>query len=155
MTGSRTSLCRLIHYSSKKDIYGWKTSKDRITLTISIWILSHNLTFKTTIKSICLVPFSRTFFLKIFCKLLSKYLWKSLFLVKSHALKIFLWTPQDHVILDVKTTFRLQKPHCENFWWKHIKNERCKCFVGNKEQKAMFLVVSRSNLDFGFWGPIS
>ena len=50
-------------------------------------------------------------------------------LVKSHALHIFFWTPLDggvivlwklffdkNLILHVKTTLRLQKPHCENFW---------------------------------------
>ena len=31
-----------------------------------------------------------------------------------------------------------------------VKNEGCKCYLGNKEQKTMFLVVSRSDLQFGF-----
>ena len=57
---------------------------------------------------------------------------------------------EKHLILDVKTTLRLQKPHCGNFWWKHIKNESCKCYLGNKEQKAMFLVVSWSEVHFSF-----
>ena len=60
---------------------------------------------------------------------------------------------QEHLILDVKTTFRLQRPHCENFCWKHIKNESCKYYLGNKEQKAMFLVVSLSYVHFGFDQP--
>ena len=46
-------------------------------------------------------------------------------------------------MLDVKTTFRLQKPHCANFWWKHIKNESCKWYLDNKEQEVVFVVVSR------------
>ena len=60
---------------------------------------------------------------------------------------------EEHLILDVKTTSRLQKPHCENFWWKHIKNESLKFHLGNKEQKAIFLVVSRSDVHFGFEHP--
>ena len=55
-----------------------------------------------------------------------------------------LFFEKKHLILDVKTTFRLQKTHCENVWWKHIKNESCKYYLGNKEQKGMFLVVSWS-----------
>ena len=51
----------------------------------------------------------------------------------------------------VKPIFRrLQNPHCENFWWKHIKSESCNYYLGNKEQKAMFLVVSESDVHFGF-----
>ena len=46
-----------------------------------------------------------------------------------------------HLVLDIQTTFRQQKPHCNNFWWKHIKNESCKSYLGTKEQKAMLLVV--------------
>ena len=52
-------------------------------LTISTWSLNHKPTIQTTIKSSCLVPFSRIFIPKIFCKLLSKYLWQTLFLGKS------------------------------------------------------------------------
>ena len=32
----------------------------------------------------------------------------------------------------------------------NVKNESCKCYLGNKEQKAMFLVVSRSDVHFSF-----
>ena len=46
------------------------------------------------------------------------------------------------LILDVKTTFKQQKSHCVNFRWKHIKKESCKGYLGDKEQKAIFLVVS-------------
>ena len=109
------------------------------------------------------MPFSRIFIRKIFCKSLSKYLWQSLFLAKSHAFRIFFWTPLDgcvcvmkikmHLIFGLKTAFRLQKPHCKNFWWKHIKNEGCKCYLDSKEQKGMFLVVSRSGVHFGFEHP--
>ena len=48
------------------------------------------------------------------------------------------------LIKDVKTAFRLRNPHGVNFWWKHIKNESCKWYLNNKEQKAVFLVVSRT-----------
>ena len=106
--------------------------------------LSHKSTIKTTIKSICPVPFSRIFVRKIFYKLLSKHLWHSLFLVKSHAFNIFLRTPLDGCILFyVKTSSKLQKPYCINFWWKYIKNESCKWYLGSKELNLMFLVVSR------------
>ena len=33
---------------------------------------------------------------------------------------------------------RLQKFHCKNFSWKHIKNEGCNCYLSNKKQKAIF-----------------
>ena len=57
---------------------------------------------------------------------------------------------QEHLILDVKTTFRLKGLIAKT---SHIKNESCKCYLGNKEQKAMFLVVSRSDVHFGFDQP--
>ena len=47
-----------------------------------------------------------------------------------------------HPILDVKTTFQQQKSHCVNFRRKHIKKESCNGYFGDKEQKAMFRVVS-------------
>ena len=50
--------------------------------------------------------------------------------------------------------FRLQKPHCENIWWKHITHISCKNHFGKKEQKAMFLVVSRLDVHFGFECPV-
>ena len=55
-----------------------------------------------------MVPFSTIFVQKVFWKLLSKYLWQSLFLVNSHVL----------------------------------------CYLSNKEQKAMFLVASQSEVHF-------
>ena len=58
-----------------------------------------------------------------------------------------------HLILDIKTTIRLQKPHCKNFGWKYICNESCKSCLGDKEQKAMLLVVSRSDVHFSFDHP--
>ena len=32
---------------------------------------------------------------------------------------------------------------------KHIKNKSCKSYLCNREQKAVFLVVSRSDVQFG------
>ena len=58
---------------------------------------------------------------------------------------------EKHLILDVKTTLRLQKPHCENIWTLKIKV--ISAHLGNKEHKAMFLVVSRSDVQFGFEHP--
>ena len=55
--------------------------------------LSIKPTFKTIIKSIYPVQFSRAFVRKTFCKLLSKHLRQSLLLIKFHALSIFFWTP--------------------------------------------------------------
>ena len=49
-----------------------------------------------------------------------------------------------NLIWDVKTTFRLQRFHCINFCLKHIKNESRKWYLDDKEQKAMFLIVSRT-----------
>ena len=57
---------------------------------------------------------------------------------------------EKHLILDVKTTLRLQKPYWDNFWWRNIKNEGCKCYLGNEDQKGMFLVVSQLDVHFDF-----
>ena len=50
-----------------------------------------------------------------------------------------------NTLLDVKTTFRLQKPHAKTFDGNTLKMKAV-----NKEQKAMFLVVSRSDVHFDF-----
>ena len=130
-------------------MYRWKTSKDGI---ISSWSLSHKSSIKTTIKSICPVPFSR-----VFRKISSKLLLMHKFILSKipcfHYIMNTFWTDafelwklffEAHLIIDAKTTFRIQKPHCVTFWWKHIKNESCKWYLDNKEQKAVFLVVSRT-----------
>ena len=130
MVTSRKCLCRLIITVLKIQT---KICKDRKLVkmesfksTTPIWSLSHKPTIKITIKSICPVPIWRIFVWKIFCKLLSNCLWQSLFLVKSHAFSIFFCTP-----VDVKTTFKLQRSQWKNFWWKHMKNESCKWYLGN------------------------
>ena len=47
---------------------------------------------------------------------------------------------ESHVFLYIQTT-RLQKFHLKSFPWKYIKNENHRSYLGNKEKKAMFLVV--------------
>ena len=56
------------------------------------------------------------------------------------------------LILDVKTTLRLQKSHCEKLF--DIKNKGCKCYLGNFGDKfGSFLVLSRSDVEFGSEHP--
>ena len=52
-----------------------------IAFKIQAEMSKHKSTIKT-IKSICVVSLSRIFFRKLLCKLLSKHLWRSLYLVK-------------------------------------------------------------------------
>ena len=105
------------------------------------------------------VPISRIAVWKFFWKLLSNYLWRSLYIVKFHDFSIFFWTPLEgfvwslirlffemHLILCIQTTSTLQEPHCKIFWWNYNENEGCKSYLGNKEQKWTFLHVSRSNM---------
>ena len=40
---------------------------------------------------------------------------------KAFRLPLTAWTKL--LILDIKTTFRLEKPHCKDVWWKLINNE--------------------------------
>ena len=56
-------------------------------------------------------------------------------------------------------TFK-QHSHCKSliaksFWWNYNKSESCKCYLGMKEQKWMFLVVSQLDVhtDFDFCAP--
>ena len=57
---------------------------------------------------------------------------------------------ETHLILDIETTFSLQKPHCKNFWWNYNKSESCKPYLRNKKQKLLFLVVSLSDVHMDF-----
>ena len=50
--------------------------------------------------------------------------------------------------LDVKTTLTLQKLSLGKLM--DIKNEGCKCYLGNKEQKIMFSIVSIGHAIFFF-----
>ena len=60
---------------------------------------------------------------------------------------------EEHLVLDIKTTIRLQKLHCKNFWLKNVCNERGNSCFDDKEQKARFMVVSRSDLHIDFDHP--
>ena len=86
-------------------------SMESFQSTVSIWCLNHKPTIKTTIRSICLVLFS-IFVWKMFCRLLSKYLWQNLFLVKSYVFSILFWTPIDwgvwimEILVSGKSYFR-------------------------------------------------
>ena len=128
-------------------------------------------TIKATITSICPVAFSKIFVRKILYILLSTHLWRGLFLISIH---IFL-NAFKRMRASMKTVYwqvsylrysnkhsdscmKLQKSHCKNFWWSqvtsHKSNERHKFYLGSKEQRTMFAVVSRSGAHFGFASPI-
>ena len=55
-----------------------------------------------------------------------------------------------HTILDIKVKLTLQKRHDKIFWRMYVINKIFNCYLVNKEQKLMFLVVFWSNVDFGF-----
>ena len=54
-------------------------------------------------------------------------------------------------VLDIKTTLTQQKPHCKNYWWNYNKNESFKPYLGNKEQKWLFLVVFLSDVHINYY----
>ena len=90
LTGFRLCFCRWIQYSSKNSngYISLTATKDRIVIINYIHLkfrsvncLGISQTSKTTIKSICLVLFSRIFVRNIFWQLLSKHPRWSLFLV--------------------------------------------------------------------------
>ena len=62
---------------------------------------------------------------------------------------------ETHLILDIRATFTLKNPNCKNFWWNYNKSESYKPYLGNKEQKLMFLVVCQSDvhIEFDFVSP--
>ena len=70
----------------------------------------------------------------------------------SEVWKLFFET---HLILDIRATFTLKNPNCKNFWWNYNKSESYKPYLGNKEQKLMFLVVCQSDvhIEFDFVSP--
>ena len=54
---------------------------------------------------------------------------------------------ETHLIWDISNNVHtLQNPHCKNIWWNYNKNESFKSYLGNKEQKLLFLVVSQLDL---------
>ena len=58
---------------------------------------------------------------------------------------------ETHLIWDISNNVHtLQNPHCKNIWWNYNKNESFKSYLGNKEQKLLFLVVSQSDMHIDF-----
>ena len=110
---------------------GRQVQMESFKSTMSLWSLSHKPTIKPTIQSISPVPFSRIFLWKIFYDLLSKYLWQSLFLVKSHAFSIFFWATMDECVCIMKIFFEKHRKLLD------IKNKGGKCYLGYKEQKVI------------------
>ena len=53
---------------------------------------------------------------------------------------------ETHFILAIEATFTPQKPYCKNFWWNYNKNENWRSYLGNREQRLLFLVVSQSDI---------
>ena len=54
------------------------------------------------LSKVSVVSLSRIFVRNFFCKLLSKYLWRSLYIVKFYAFSIFFWTPLDGFVWSMK-----------------------------------------------------
>ena len=115
----------------------------------------HNSTIETTINSICPVPFTRTFFRKMLCKLLSKHLWWTLFLVKCHSFSILFRTPLDGCVWSMELIFwdayfyghsnniQTRKALLQKLLLQTNLNKSFKSYLGNKKQKARFAVVFR------------
>ena len=57
------------------------------------------------LSKVSVVSLSRIFIRKFFSKLLSKYLWWSLYIVKFHAFCIFFWTPLDGFVWSMRINF--------------------------------------------------
>lgn len=117
-------------------------------------------------KIICLVPIARVFVRKIFC-MLSKYPWRSLFLVKLHSFSIFVCTTLDwcvwstklffemHLIVDIQKIFSYLSETTKRLIVRAFdeNNEIHKSYLRNKKHKVMFVVVSWSDMHFGFAHP--
>lgn len=114
-------------------------NKDGISLINSVHLkfrsvsyLSISQSLKQILKVSVLVGFLRIFVPKIFCELLSKHLWRSLFLVKLHACGIF-WIHWDGCVWSIKIySYRYSsnipvaettKALLQYFRWKYLKNE--------------------------------
>ena len=147
-------------FSPNTGKFGTEKIRTRALFTQCQWAI------KTTITNICLVALLRIFVRKLFCKLLSTYLWQSLFLVKFHAFSIFFWALLDGWLWRMKIIL------CETSSFRHSKNIQVAAWIyksllnnlsmelyqkwklqllllGNKEHKAMFPVVSQSGPRFG------
>ena len=108
------------------------------------------------------VPISRIAVWKFFCKLLSNYLWRSLYIVKFHDFSIFFWTPLEgfvwslirlffemHLILCIQTTSTLQEPHCKIFWWNY--NEKWRLQVLFRQQRTKMNVSTCFSIKYAHW----
>ena len=114
--------------------------------TIPIWSLNHKLTIRTTIKSIWLMQFWRIFVWKFSANHYQS-IWQSLFLIKSNAFNIFFWTStfrRIHLnyencslrnILFQMLKYSDYKSLIAKTFEGNIKNESCKWYLGNQEQK--------------------
>ena len=139
-------LCRLIHYSSynsnKICKYGRQVKMEALQSAISNGSLNHKPTIKITMESVQYYLFGN--FLQMTIKvsvseseflfsmtssfhyfLLNKIRWLSLSYTSYF---ILFWTIRQKGLIAI--TFDGNK------------NESCKCYLGNKEQRIMFLVVS-------------
>ena len=108
------------------------------------------------------VSFSRIFVRIFFCKLLSKYLWQSLYNVKFHAFSIFFWTTLDRFVWSVRiilwdasyfrhsNNIHTARASLQKLLKELQQNEGCKSYLGNKEQKWTFLNLSWSDMHIGF-----
>ena len=116
----------------------WSINLSKHTPTIDNKLSKHTPTIEITIKSICPVPFSRTFVWKIFGKLLSKSVLQRLLLVKFHPFSIIFWAPLEECVWGMKII--LWGPSCfihlnsiesantslQKCLMEIIKNESCK-----------------------------
>ena len=92
-----------------------------------------------TVKSTCPVLFSGILVLKIFCKLfVAEFVFSKILCFQHIPMNSFRQINLNYG----NCSLRDIKYHWVNFWWKHIKKESYKGYLGNKKQKAMFLVVS-------------
>ena len=62
-----------------------------------------------------------------------------------NTIKKLRWIPNTIVNTSVLVMFTYLMTSGKTFRWKYIKNKGCDFYVGNKKQKAMFHVVSRSS----------
>ena len=76
--------------------------------------------------------------------------------IKFHAFRIFFSIPLDGCVWSLEIILwnasyfihsnNIQTaPHCKNFWWNYNKNESCKHYLSNKEQKLLCLVIVLSS----------
>ena len=104
--------------------------------------MKFKLNVKTGIKSIYPVAFSRIFVPKIFCKMNIKVSVPEFFFSKIPWFNNILLNTYRRMRLyyeSCSSKLRLQKPYCKkikNETLLIIKNESCKCYLGNKNQKA-------------------